>query len=310
MEGLAADGRLGESQVPARSGAAGDPSPGAGNPVAAEVREILAPVVEQAGRLLATQPHLLPLVVTKNLSNNVLQCEAYAMDGSDSQPETWAMQRGSLLDLLVGIASSQRLDAVLSVDKPDVDGFRDLLVAALRAGGKDLLADSVEGLTEAQLGEVWEFADCARGIEVDPSWSPRTEVSHRVALGDSVELSGRMDLVLGGPGTGTRGVCVEVKSGSPHATHRGELHFYSLLWTLRTGAEPGALALWYPGSGVAEVPVHGTAVAGAKQVANVLGRLVDIHLGEVPRRRPGPQCAWCGLLTGCAEGNDWLEGRA
>jgi hypothetical protein len=330
VDELAGAGRLDEPMTVGEGGSGGT---GNGHGVAAEVGEILGPLADWVAHELDGTPELLPLVLTKGVSSGMLQCEANALDDSGADRETWALQRGNLLDVLVAIAASQRLDTLLPIapsiaNRPsdsdpsargDTDGgvdhqrLRDGLTGALRALDKGRLGDVVEALDDARMDEVWELAQSARGVKVDPSWSPRTEVAHRLTIGSAVdsavELRGRMDLVIGGPGTGLRGVCVEVKSGSPHQTHRSELNFYSLLWTLRTGSEPAGLALWYPGSGISEVPVHGTAIAGAKQAARAIERLAQIRLGEEPGRKAGPQCRWCGLLTGCDLGNAYLDGR-
>ncbi len=255
-------------------------------------------------------PEVLPIRVNKSIAAQMLQCEAFALEDHDG--ESWPQLRGSLLDVFIAMASGGHVPGHTSDPRsagaPELEKVRSDLSDALEARGNLRDVERLAELQDDQLADLSELAVEAAGVAVNPAWSPRTEVSQLAIIGGgALELTGRIDLTLGGPGTDLPAICVEVKSGAVIAAHMAELHFYSLLWALRSGEEPFALALWYPGFQVVPVEVPGAAMAAARQVVDVVERLVAIFAGDEPRRRGGPQCGWCPLAVTCEKARIHLE---
>jgi hypothetical protein len=113
--------------------------------------------------------------------------------------------------------------------------------------------------------------------------------------GGEVRLPGRVDVLLGGPGTGLPATVVEVKSaGSGHTyAHAEELRHYALLCALRHGRPPAAMALWYADGTTVPLLVEGAATAAARRVLDVLAALGEVRGGRPPSLRPGGHCRWC-----------------
>jgi hypothetical protein len=128
-----------------------------------------------------------------------------------------------------------------------------------------------------------------------PAWLGRTQERVEVPLcGGRVVLAGVVDLVLGGPAHERSSVCVvELKSGRRRVEHRGDLHFYGLLETLRSGAPPFRIATYYSATGELDVePVGEDALVGALQrvLAGTI-RLCRLASGAAPATTPNPLCA-------------------
>ena len=85
--------------------------------------------------------------------------------------------------------------------------------------------------------------------------------------GGTVELSARVDLVIGPPAGDVASVAiVEVKSGARRIEHRADLHFYALIETLRSPAPPFVVATYYTRTGELDVdPVTEELLMGACQ---------------------------------------------
>ena len=249
-----------------------------------------------------------PLRVTKEALNQVLVCEAH-LAARRVAPRVISAElvRGAMVDALfrqwvtTGIVTDPWADAL----------------AALEAGGDgDEVAGFLAGLDparrEALAAEVVEQA--TRIVESWPvpaaSWMARTQERLLVPLaGGRVLLSGVVDLALGAPSSGRASVCVvEVKSGRRRVEHRGDLHLYALMETLRSGAPPFRVATYYTGSGELDVePVGREVLVGAlHRVLTGTLRLCRLAAGAEPARSPNPLCAWCAGLPGCEPG----QGRA
>ncbi len=287
---------------------------GDGRASAEPVKDELLAMLNDAEQFVADSfvdsPELLPIRVNKSIAARMLQCEAYALEDHDG--ESWPQLRGSLLDVFIAMASGGHVPGHNSdprdAQSSELEEVRSDLSDALVARGNFRDVERLAELHDDQLVDLVELGLQAAGVAVNPAWSPRTEVSQLAIIGGgALELTGRMDLVLGGPGTDSPAVCVEVKSGTAIGAHRAELHFYSLLWALRCGEEPNAMALWYPGSQVVPVEVPGAAMAAAHQVIDVVERLVAVFAGDEPRRRGGPQCSWCPLAVDCDMARIHLE---
>lgn len=244
------------------------------------------------------------LRVTKDDLSQVLDCEAHFLARRD-EPRTLTPElvRGTLVDaafrqwVTAGEFAdpfSDALDAVAVVG--DSDGLA-AFVAALPSDARRALAEEVDAHA-ARIAASWP--------KLAASWLPRTQERLLVPLaGGQVVLCGVVDLALGAPSTGRASVCVvEVKSGRRRVEHRGDLHFYALLETLRSGAPPFRVATFYTATGELDVePVGRDALLGAlHRVMAGVTRLCQLAAGSEPTRTPGPRCAWCPVLGGCAPG--------
>src|SRR5579884_2774298 len=119
-------------------------------------------------------------------------------------------------------------------DGADVEGF----VAALPVSDRRALADEV-ALHAEHVMSSWP--------RLPPGFMARTQERLLLPIaGGRIVLSGVLDLALGAPSTGRASVCiVEVKSGRRRVEHRGDLHLYALMETLRSGAPPFRVATYY-----------------------------------------------------------------
>lgn len=216
------------------------------------------------------------------------------MCGEDPPATGWPVVRGRVLDALVAFRVMRGRPG-----DPVADAAAVLEVSDDRASAAELAGE----LDPHRREELDALAAATSDLEIDPAWLPRVEVSTSVRLADGmVNLPGRIDLLLGGPGTGLPAVVVEVKSAQPSVgRHAPELHHYSLLCLLRHRRAPAATALWYaPGGMTVDVRVEGAAEAAACRVEDVLGALAGIVAGADPVLRRGPQCATCPRAPACA----------
>jgi hypothetical protein len=213
------------------------------------------------------------------------------------------LARGSLVDALFRQwVTTGRLD----------DPWSEALGAVSVGGDSDGIAAFVEGLPEERrrlLAE--EITEQAAGIVArwpvpSPAWLPRTQERLVVPLvGGRVLMSGVVDLAFGGPAGAQASVCVvEIKSGRRRIDHRGDLHFYALLETLRSGAPPFRIATYYTRTGELDVePVTDDVLVGALgRVLEGTVRLCRLAAGTEPARTPNGLCAWCSDLPRCGSG--------
>ena len=237
-------------------------------------------------------------MVTKDRLTRVLACEVHqATTEFGTRSFSVALACGALIDVLfrqlvtVGSIGDPMEDglAALSVDDHQTD-----LVAWLEGLGgpeRDELRAEVERQAQG-LGRRWPT--------LDPAWLPRTQETLRVRSGGgAVELSARVDLVIGRPSRDEGSVAiVEVKSGARRVEHRADVHFYALLEALRSPAPPFAVATYYARTGELDVdPVTDELlVAAARRTAVGARRLVDLAGGIEPDRGPGPLCGRCSIL--------------
>jgi hypothetical protein len=251
-----------------------------------------------------------PLRVAKDAVNQVLSCEALALARPGAgRPLSPEMARGSLVDAVfrqwittaeLADPFADALDALSVMGDPDGVGA---FVAALTAPSRRKLADEVRAHA-ARITAAWP--------ELSPTWMARTQERLVVSLaGGRVVLSGVVDLALGAPSSGRASVCVvEVKSGRRRIEHRGDLHLYALLETLRSGAPPFRVATFYTATGELDVePVGSDVLLGAlNRVLAATLRLCRLAAGAEPSKTPGPWCAWCPALAGCEPGRRRTEG--
>lgn len=239
-----------------------------------------------------------PVRVTKDLLTGVLSCEAHQVATAVGAGRfSVALACGCLIDVLF-----RQLVTVGRIGDPMEDGLAALAVDDHRS---DLLAwvDGLAGPERDELrAEVERQADGLRRRwpTLDPAWLPRTQETLRVrSSGGTVELSARVDLVIGRPSCDEGSVAmVEVKSGTRRVEHRADLHFYALLEALRSPAPPFVVATYYSRTGELDVdPVTDELlVAAARRTAVGARQLVDLARGMEPDRRPGPLCGRCSTM--------------
>ena len=263
---------------------------------------LAAPVAE-------VPPASLPVRVHKSTLNQVLVCEAHLVASAASPPSiTPDLARGSLVDSLFRqwITTASVSDSWADgVDALEAAGDRDGVAAFARgldASRRQRLADTVE-VHVRQVASDWGTAPAA--------WLPRTQERVEIPLcGGRVMLSGVLDLVLGSPAQEHASVCVvELKSGPRRLEHRADLHFYTLLETLRSGSPPFRMATYYSATGQLDPePVDENALLSAlRRTLEGATRLCRLASGAEPVRTPNPLCAWCVALPTCAPGRARVE---
>jgi hypothetical protein len=184
----------------------------------------------------------------------------------------------------------------------------DTAVDFLRAQGDDQVADHLAELGESVRADLLdEAATRLRQLDdlwpaIEPEWWPRVEEPVRVPLADrAILLSGRLDILLGGPPTDRPAVLVEIKGGRWHDSARSETHFYSLLLGLRDGTAPSHVVSLAAADGATHVEEVRPAVLStvARQIATAIDAAGSIAAGEVPEARPGAHCSTCPARSTC-----------
>jgi hypothetical protein len=119
--------------------------------------------------------------------------------------------------------------------------------------------------------------------------------------GGAVTLTGKLDIVVGGPPTGRPGLVIEVKSGRWHDAARSDAQLYGLLLGLRDGTAPAAVLTVSAADGATQLEPIRPAVIGhtAERVAVAMGTAASLAAGEPPATRPGSHCATCPLEATC-----------
>jgi hypothetical protein len=250
-----------------------------------------------------------PVRVTKEAINQVLACEGHLL-AARRHPFVVSRQlaRGSMVDALFRQwITTGRLD----------DLWADSLGALSVTGDVDGVVAYAQGLGDKErqtlADDLAAHAACitASWPVPAPSWMARTQERLVVPLaGGRVVLSGVVDLALGAPSAGRASVCiVEVKSGRRRVEHRGDLHLYALLETLRSGAPPFRVATFYSATGELDVePVGRDVLLGAlHRVLAGAQRLCRVAAGAEPELSPNPLCNWCPDLPGCEPGRSRVD---
>jgi hypothetical protein len=136
---------------------------------------------------------------------------------------------------------------------------------------------------------------------VSPEWWPRVEEPARVRLaGGAVTVTGRLDVLLGGPPTGRPGVVVEVKGGRWYDGMRADAHLYALLVGLRDGEAPARVVTLVADGTTQVEPIRPTLVLhAAERVELALRTAARLAAGEVAEARPGSHCGHCPVRAEC-----------
>lgn len=248
-------------------------------------------------------PDAEPIRVTKEDVTRVLTCEALSRSAVRGGV-TLELARGVLVDALF-----RQWVTVGSISDPWQDAM-----SAIECEADERIAEFVTGLDgdcrRRLAAEVRDHADRIRATwpPSSPAWLARTQERIEVPLvGGAVVLSGVVDLAFGAPCEDRASVClVELKSGVRRLEHRGDLHFYALLETLRSGAHPFRIATYYSATAELDVEPVGEDVllSALHRTLAAAQRLCKLEAGTAPDRTPNPLCAWCAELPHCPPGQD------
>jgi hypothetical protein len=139
---------------------------------------------------------------------------------------------------------------------------------------------------------------------------PVLEAAAKWRPAGTIELSGKVDLVVGKPsGRESRLLIIDFKSGSHSFQHRDDLRFYALVQTLRQRVPPRKLVTYYLdyAEGEAEDVTEGILEASLARALEGIERHVELTVqGRAPVKRAGVACRWCPLQKECAEGLAFL----
>lgn len=255
--------------------------------------------------------------VSKGAVTGVLRCEAgyvarLVQQRDATRPATAALLLGRLADhlfVLVALGGGigpDVLESCLRAAEADSDGDDDP-----RA---DLAALDPDEQTALQAAlETFATDLTARWPALPPGGWPR--VQERVAVplaGGRVLLSGRLDLVLGGPRPDAAGgAVIDVKSGGMRLDDRQDAGFYALAETLRQGVPPAVAGTYYLRTGDADLdPVTELFLeAAVRRTAEAASRLVALAAGATPTVTPNGLCAYCPAFETCLPGQHHVAQR-
>jgi hypothetical protein len=248
-----------------------------------------------------------PLRLAKGSVTWLLRCprRAVAPDGARDE-------RGVSDDLVLGIVvdAAAKL-AALGARRPVTAAGA---LAYAQAAGDATAADHVAGLdgpaVDALMAEAALRVARVTGAwpPVEPGWWPRVEEPARVRLAEgAVTVTGRLDVLLGGPPTGRPGVVVEVKGGRWYDGMRADAHLYALLVGLRDGVAPAAVVTVVADGTTQVEPIGAGLVRHAgERLEQALRTAAGLAAGEVPEARPGSHCTHCPVRADCAAGTRWI----
>jgi hypothetical protein len=241
-----------------------------------------------------------PLRLAKGTVGWLLRCPRRALAARD----------GAMTDdLVAGVAvdAAAKLATLVPQRAPTVESALAYLEATgetsvsnhlAARGGPGALPPGLDARIE-QLAGAWPA--------IDPGWWPRVEDPVRAALGGGVVVvSGRLDVLLGGPPTPRPAVIVEVKAGRWHDGARADAHIYALLVGLRDGRPPAAVVTVVADGTTQVEPVRPAVLAtAADRLVHAIDAAAGIAAGEPAPAHPGPHCTHCPLRPECPEGRSW-----
>ncbi len=217
-------------------------------------------------------------------------------------------------DLAVGtIVDTAAALLATSATVPGRASWLDALLVVLRETEPELaaaIADLPIDVRDELRTVVHERCDALRMVlgdltGVDVTAQERARV---VFDGPGVSLSGRSDLVVGAASSPR--TIVEVKSGSVRPSHMDELGFYALLFALRDGVAPAAVATVTldPPTISAHAVTWDLLEGVAVRIVDTAATLVEVDRtvagGGWPETRPGQACSWCGAAPRCPDAPD------
>lgn len=276
--------------------------------------------IDLGERIRAVPESALPINLAHRTLASIHRCEQLAtseITDADPAPDTWEMFRGKALDAYVChvIHAGAVADPVedlrshwIAKDLPlEVESLdHHLGVGGLRVEGQEV---------NRRVGDLSALAASAGAFSQLRDLFPRVEVTLAWTAAGVVRLPGRIDVLLGGPGTPLPAVLVEVKSGVHRADHAAQLRHYLMIAALTHHRMPAAAALWYPGAEATDtaetcidVPTEGTVASSAKRAAGAMERLGELWDGRVPRRTAGSHCNWCPESDSCEQALELVAG--
>ena len=285
-----------------------------GEPVTGEVldeaRLILEHAVASAGAGCWTCED--PLRLAKASIARLLQCPRRALADPD------LADTGNVTDIVLGqlVDSGAKLATLGPATPPDVEAATDYLDAIGETRAREHLSDLGTDAAADLLADAAARLDPLVGAwpTIDPAWWPRVEEPVRVRLGDGgpVVVSGKLDILLGGPPTGWPGLVVELKGGRWHDGVRHDGHLYGLLLGLRDGVAPAAVLSIAAADGATQLePIRPEVLLhAAERVATAVEVAARLAGGEPAEAHPGSACTFCPLRPTCPEGSAHVAARA
>lgn len=247
------------------------------------------------------------LWVSKHQVSSVLGCEAHHLSPDDFH-WTPARARGQVSHRAIQLLLNWKgdptpadlVDEALARLANEDRGISDFVARLGPADEADLRGLAGERVTK--------FLECFPPI--DRRSYPMTEATLRYPVAGRIQLSAKVDLVIGRPeGRESRKVIVDFKSGRPAAHHREDLRFYALVETLRSGVPPRQLATLYLDAGdtEAEDVTLGVLRSALRRTLDAVERIIELrHEDRVPRRATGVSCRWCPQRLTCPPGIAFL----
>ncbi len=264
-----------------------------------------------------------PIRLAKRRITDLLACERYVVETGDSYggSEDERRHRGVLVDLLAEhhvltgrarpdpepVELALELCRVLGEERADTVAFVD----GLDPDARRTFVDEVTERRDLLLAGWPAFA---------PRWWARTQEAVQVGLADGeVVLSGRSDVVVGGPPTPWPALVIEVKSGAFGIEERDDGLVYALLLALRDGRAPAAAitatavftgSRGEEGAGERSGRLHverGTADrlrTAAGRITEAISRAGELAGGRPPVARANRRCDWCPARTRCPEARE------
>ena len=250
------------------------------------------------------------IFANKHAIASALGCEAKYLAESEFPGWSVPLARGSVVHKAIELSINWRgaqlpadiVDEALASLEHNERSIGEFVQQLPESDRAQLRSDAIALLTA--------FSECWPPLKRE--WRPVTESQVRLELFDArVVLQGKIDLTLG-RATGRRAgkVLVDLKSGTSRPHHLDDLRFYALIETVRLGVPPRLLASYYLDQGLfhTENVTEDMLFSAVGRVANGVGRMIELHLGErEPRLHVGPQCRWCRAIETCETGQRHLR---
>jgi hypothetical protein len=253
-----------------------------------------------------------PLRLAKASIARLLQCPRRALADPD------LADAGNVTDIVLGqlVDSGAKLATLGPAQPPDVDAATDYLDAIGETRAREHLTDLGVDAAADLLADAAARLDPLVGAwpAIEGAWWPRVEEPVRVRLGDggAVVVSGKLDVLLGGPPTGRPGLVVELKGGQWYDGVRHDGHLYGLLLGLRDGVAPAAVLSIAAADGATQLePIRPEVLLhAAERVAAAIEVAARLAAGEPAEAHPGSACTFCPLRPTCPEGTAHVADRA
>ena len=273
----------------------GDPAR-LGQPVGPEVLDEARLVLEHAAGSAGCWTPDEPLRLAKASVARLLQCPRRALADPD------LVDMGDVTNIVLGqvVDAGAKLATLGPARPPTVAAACEYLDAIGETRVGDHLLDVGDEAAAELLAEAASRLDplVAAWPTIDPRWWPRVEEPVRMRLaGGAVVVSGKLDVLLGGPPTGLPGLVVELKGGQWHDSVRQDGHLYALLVGLRDGVAPAAVLSIAAADGATQLePIRPEVILhAAERVATAVGTAAHLAAGEPPEAHPGSYCTFCPL---------------